>query len=77
MAYLLTRNSRTEEDLIDQLFNSSGVDQSLLSVSGLGRDHCNNFERAGIHDKNVIAHEDVFIAAVLWSIFEDRSQAVC
>src|SRR5437899_7110597 len=53
------------------------IDPSLLSVSDLGRDHRNDSERAGVHDKNVIAHQDVFIAAVLWSEFEDpRRQPV-
>jgi hypothetical protein len=33
MAYLLTRNSRIEEDLIDQLFNSS--ERRLARIAAL------------------------------------------
>jgi hypothetical protein len=50
------------------------IDPSFLSVSDLGRDHRYDSERTGVYDKNVIAHEDVFIAAVLRSIFEDPSR---
>jgi len=40
MAYLLTRNSRIEEDLIDQLFNSSEkrLARLLLLLANFGRD---------------------------------------
>jgi hypothetical protein len=47
------------------------IDPSPLSVSELGRDHRYDSERAGVHDKNVIAHQDVCIAAVFRSIFDD------
>jgi CRP-like cAMP-binding protein len=40
MAHLLTRNSRVEEDLVDQLFNSSEkrLARTLLLLSNLGRE---------------------------------------
>jgi CRP/FNR family cyclic AMP-dependent transcriptional regulator len=40
MAYLLTRNGRIEEDLIDQLFNSSEkrLARLLLLLANFGRD---------------------------------------
>jgi CRP-like cAMP-binding protein len=40
MSYLLTRNSRIEEDLIDQLFNSSEkrLARLLLLLANFGRD---------------------------------------
>src|SRR5690242_9470520 len=40
MAYLLTRNSRIEEDLIDQLFNSSEkrLARLLLLLANFGKD---------------------------------------
>jgi CRP/FNR family cyclic AMP-dependent transcriptional regulator len=40
MAYLLTRNSRIEEDLIDQLFNSSErrLARTLLLLANFGKD---------------------------------------
>jgi len=40
MAYLLTRNSRVEEDLIDQLFNSSGkrLARLLLLLAHFGKE---------------------------------------
>jgi CRP-like cAMP-binding protein len=40
MAYLLTRNSRIEEDLIDQLFNSSEkrLARLLLLLANFGRE---------------------------------------
>jgi CRP/FNR family transcriptional regulator, cyclic AMP receptor protein len=40
MAYLLTRNSRIEEDLIDQLFNSSEkrLARALLLLANFGKD---------------------------------------
>jgi CRP-like cAMP-binding protein len=40
MAYLLTRNSRIEEDLIDQLFNSSErrLARTLLLLSNFGKE---------------------------------------
>jgi CRP/FNR family transcriptional regulator, cyclic AMP receptor protein len=40
MAYLLTRNSRIEEDLIDQLFNSSGrrLARLLLLLANFGKE---------------------------------------
>src|ERR1700740_3606055 len=40
MAYLLTRNSRIEEDLIDQLFNSSEkrLARVLLLLANFGKD---------------------------------------
>ena len=39
MAYLLTRNSRIEEDLIDQLFNSSErrLARMLLLLANFGK----------------------------------------
>jgi CRP/FNR family transcriptional regulator, cyclic AMP receptor protein len=41
MAYLLTRNSRIEEDLIDQLFNSSErrLARTLLLLANFGKEH--------------------------------------
>ena len=40
MAYLLTRNSRVEEDLVDQLFNSSEkrLARTLLVLANFGKD---------------------------------------
>src|ERR1700758_5812288 len=40
MAYLLTRNSRIEEDLVDQLFNSSEkrLARVLLLLANFGKD---------------------------------------
>ena len=40
MSYLLTRNSRIEEDLIDQLFNSSEkrLARLLLLLANFGKD---------------------------------------
>jgi CRP/FNR family transcriptional regulator, cyclic AMP receptor protein len=40
ITYLLTRNSRIEEDLIDQLFNSSGrrIARLLLLLANFGKD---------------------------------------
>jgi CRP/FNR family cyclic AMP-dependent transcriptional regulator len=40
MAYLLTRNSRIEEDLIDQVFNSSErrLARLLLLLANFGKD---------------------------------------
>jgi CRP/FNR family cyclic AMP-dependent transcriptional regulator len=40
ITYLLTRNSRIEEDLIDQLFNSSGrrLARLLLLLANFGKD---------------------------------------
>jgi CRP-like cAMP-binding protein len=40
MAHLLTRNSRVEEDLVDQLFNSSEkrLARTLLLLSNLGKE---------------------------------------
>jgi CRP/FNR family transcriptional regulator, cyclic AMP receptor protein len=38
MAYLLRRNSRVEEDLIDQLFNSSEKRLALLLLSHFGKE---------------------------------------
>jgi CRP/FNR family transcriptional regulator, cyclic AMP receptor protein len=42
MAYLLTRNSRIEEDLIDQLFNSSEkrLARLLLLLANFGKEGC-------------------------------------
>src|SRR5580692_5583234 len=40
MAHLLTRNSRVEEDLVDQLFNSSEkrLARTLLLLANVGKD---------------------------------------
>lgn len=40
MSYLLTRNSRIEEDLVDQLFNSSekGLARTLLLLANFGKE---------------------------------------
>jgi hypothetical protein len=40
MAYLLSRNSRIQEDLIDQLFNSSEkrLARLLLLIANFGKD---------------------------------------
>ena len=40
MTYLLTRNSRVEEDLVDQLFNSSEkrLARTLLLLANIGKD---------------------------------------
>ena len=38
MAYLLSRNSRIEEDLIDQLFNSSEKRLARLLLANFGKD---------------------------------------
>ena len=40
MAYLLTRNARVEEDLVDQLFNSSEkrLARALLLMANFGKD---------------------------------------
>jgi hypothetical protein len=41
----------------------------ILSV-----EHRYDSERAGIHDKYLIADQDVFIAAILRGIFHDRNR---
>jgi hypothetical protein len=39
----------------------------------LGVNHRNDSHRAGIHDEDLIADQDVFIAAILRGIFQDRN----
>jgi CRP/FNR family transcriptional regulator, cyclic AMP receptor protein len=53
MSYLLTRNSRVEEDLIDQLFNSSEkrLARLLLLLANFGRDgRYNTLAREQLHE---------------------------
>ena len=47
MSYLLTRNSRIEEDLIDQLFNSSEkrLARLLLLLANFGKERWENSAR--------------------------------
>ena len=51
MTYLLTRNSRVEEDLIDQLFNSArnGLARLLLMLA--------HFEKEGIPQPMILARK--------------------
>ena len=47
MSYVLTRNSRIDEDLIDQLFNSSEkrLDRLLLLLANFGKERWENSAR--------------------------------
>src|SRR4030081_658529 len=55
MAYLLTRNSRIEEDLIDQLFNSSEkrLARLLLLLANFGKEGKPGTDRGKIQSGNV------------------------
>ena len=48
MTYLLTRNSRVEEDLVDQLFNSSEkrLARTLLLLANFGKEPRSSARRA-------------------------------
>jgi len=53
----------------------------MISASGLGSNHRYDSQRAGIHDKNFIADQDILIVAILlqlttnWIISYARSSA--
>ncbi len=70
MAYLLTRNSRIEEDLIDQLFNSSErrLARVLLLLANFGKVSffMNKFRKLGLisYNGNIEVHNSL-LSAVL------------
>jgi hypothetical protein len=47
-----------------------------MSVSDLGGNHRYDSQRAGIHDEDLIADQDIFIVAILWGILHDSKQAI-
>jgi hypothetical protein len=46
----------------------------MISASGLGSNHRYDSQRAGIHDKNFIADQDILKTAILRGIFNDRNR---
>ena len=45
-----------------------------MFVSYLGRNHRYDSHRAGIHNKNLITDQDIFVAAILRGILHDRNR---
>jgi hypothetical protein len=48
----------------------------MISASDLGSNHRYDCQRAGIHDQNFIADQDIIIAAILRGIFQDRNRQI-
>src|ERR1700724_3592555 len=70
---------RRPEPRTDMTYNEGGTCRphclaKMMSASTLSSNHRNDSERAGIHDEDLVADQDVFIAAILRGIFHDRNR---
>jgi hypothetical protein len=66
-------------EIVPLKYNEDGASRphcsvKIISASGLGSNHRYDSQRAGIHDKNFIADQDILIVAILRDIFHDRNR---